>query len=245
MNAHIGSSGNSAAQASDPPDSTEDIIAFFASHVEAIDIALVHIKTIVDERGCIVNIVAFLDIGYEHFCKFGCRRAIRHKAPSETASQQERAALFIELGIARALDINVTVQLEKIHLAVAIEHQRKIHRNIIYRDFVFLIVLAVAGMLFSFTAQFFAAKAAVGCSSDLRQSLFEKIGTFSYAQYDDLTIGTLITRMTADINQIQTGLNLALRLLLRSPFIVFGSLIMAFTIDVRLALIFAVVIPLL
>ncbi|MBR6725102.1 MAG: ABC transporter ATP-binding protein [Erysipelotrichaceae bacterium] len=118
-------------------------------------------------------------------------------------------------------------------------------RSIIYRDFVFLIVLAVAGMLFSFTAQFFAAKAAVGCSSDLRQSLFEKIGTFSYAQYDDLTIGTLITRMTADINQIQTGLNLALRLLLRSPFIVFGSLIMAFTIDVRLALIFAVVIPLL
>jgi hypothetical protein len=121
MDSHVGSPGNSAAQASDPPDSTEDIIAFFASHVEAIDIALVHIKTIVDERSRIVDIVTLLDIGNEHFCKFRRRRSIRHKAPSETAGQQKRAALFIELGVASPLDVHVTVQLEEIHFAVAIK----------------------------------------------------------------------------------------------------------------------------
>ncbi len=117
--------------------------------------------------------------------------------------------------------------------------------DILIRDFIFLIVLALAGMGFSFVAQYFAAKASIGFASDLRQSLFDHIATFSYRQLDKLGTGTLITRLTSDINQMQTGVNLALRLLLRSPFIVFGAMIMAFTIDVRLALIFAVAIPLL
>ncbi|MBQ6217632.1 MAG: ABC transporter ATP-binding protein [Erysipelotrichaceae bacterium] len=117
--------------------------------------------------------------------------------------------------------------------------------NILIRDFIFLIVLAVAGMGFSFVAQYFAAKASIGFASDLRQSLFDHIATFSYRQLDKLGTGTLITRLTSDINQMQTGVNLALRLLLRSPFIVFGAMIMAFTIDVKLALIFAIAIPLL
>ena len=117
--------------------------------------------------------------------------------------------------------------------------------DILIRDFIFLIVLAVAGMGFSFVAQYFAAKASIGFASDLRQSLFDHISTFSYRQLDRLGTGTLITRLTSDINQMQTGVNLALRLLLRSPFIVFGAMVMAFTIDVRLALIFAIAIPLL
>lgn len=117
--------------------------------------------------------------------------------------------------------------------------------NILIRDFIFLIVLALAGMGFSFVAQYFAAKASIGFASDLRQSLFDHIATFSYRQLDRLGTGTLITRLTSDINQMQTGVNLALRLLLRSPFIVFGAMVMAFTIDVRLALIFAIAIPLL
>ena len=117
--------------------------------------------------------------------------------------------------------------------------------NILIRDFIFLIVLALAGMSFSFVAQYFAAKASIGFASDLRQSLFDHIATFSYRQLDKLGTGTLITRLTSDINQMQTGVNLALRLLLRSPFIVFGAMIMAFMIDVRLALIFAIAIPLL
>ena len=117
--------------------------------------------------------------------------------------------------------------------------------DILIRDFIFLIALALAGMGFSFVAQYFAAKASIGFASDLRQSLFDHIATFSYRQLDKLGTGTLITRLTSDINQMQTGVNLALRLLLRSPFIVFGAMIMAFTIDVKLALIFAVAIPLL
>ena len=117
--------------------------------------------------------------------------------------------------------------------------------DILIRDFIFLIALALAGMGFSFVAQYFAAKASIGFASDLRQSLFDHIATFSYRQLDKLGTGTLITRLTSDINQMQTGVNLALRLLLRSPFIVFGAMIMAFTIDVKLALIFAAAIPLL
>ena len=118
-------------------------------------------------------------------------------------------------------------------------------RQIITRDFVILLVLAIAGMCFSFVAQYFAARASVGFACDLRQSLFDHIETFSYSQLDHMGTGTLITRMTSDINQLQTGVNLALRLLLRSPFIVFGAMIMAFTIDVPLALIFALAIPIL
>lgn len=119
------------------------------------------------------------------------------------------------------------------------------NKEIITRDFIILLILAIAGMCFSFVAQYFAAKASVGFACDLRQSLFDRIETFSYSQLDHMGTGTLITRMTSDINQLQTGVNLALRLLLRSPFIVFGAMIMAFAIDVPLALIFALAIPVL
>ena len=108
-----------------------------------------------------------------------------------------------------------------------------------------LVLLAAIGLSCSVTAQFFAARASVGFAARLRQALFDHIGTFSYGTLDRLGANTLITRMTSDINQVQNGLNLALRLLLRSPFIVFGAMVMAFTIDFRCAMIFAVAIPLL
>ena len=119
------------------------------------------------------------------------------------------------------------------------------NRPYIYQRIVLLIFLALLGMLFSFTAQYFAARASVGATTLLRQDLFDHIEFLSYTQIDSLGTSTLITRMTSDCNQVQTGLNMALRLLLRSPFIVFGAMIMAFTIDVRCALIFAVAIPVL
>ena len=119
------------------------------------------------------------------------------------------------------------------------------HSGLILRYFLLLIALALLGMGFSFTAQWMAAKASVGFSTRLRQALFDHIQKLSYRELDTLGTDTLITRMTSDINQIQNGLNLALRLLLRSPFIVFGAMIMAFTIDTPSALIFAGVIPLL
>lgn len=111
--------------------------------------------------------------------------------------------------------------------------------------FALLILLAVLGMAFSFAAQWMAAKASVGFSTKLRQALFDHIQSLSYHELDILGTDTLITRMTSDINQIQNGLNLALRLLLRSPFIVFGAMICAFAIDIPSALLFAVAIPLL
>lgn len=108
-----------------------------------------------------------------------------------------------------------------------------------------LLLMAVIGLCFSITAQYFAAKASVGFCTDVRQSLFDHIQSLSYSKLDVEGGDTLITRLTSDINQIQTGLNIALRLLLRSPFIVFGAMIMAFTINVPCAIIFAVVIPIL
>jgi len=108
-----------------------------------------------------------------------------------------------------------------------------------------LIVLAVVGLVSSITAQFFAAKAAVGFSAKLRQALFDHIQGLDFTGIDKAGTTTLITRMTSDINQVQSGVNLVLRLFLRSPIIVFGAMIMAFTIDVKSALIFAVAIPLL
>ncbi len=117
--------------------------------------------------------------------------------------------------------------------------------GLIVRYFLLLIGLAAAGMAFSFVAQWMAAKASVGFASRLRQALFDHIQELSYRELDALGTDTLITRMTSDINQVQNGLNLALRLLLRSPFIVFGAMIMAFTIDTKSAVIFAVVIPIL
>ena len=105
--------------------------------------------------------------------------------------------------------------------------------------------LGVVGLLCSLTAQFFAAKAAVGFTASVRSVLFKHIMNFSYTQMDRLGSSSLITRMTSDMNQVQSGVNLVLRLFLRSPFIVFGAMIMAFAVDVRAALIFAVTIPLL
>ena len=115
----------------------------------------------------------------------------------------------------------------------------------VLKMFGILLLLAVLGMAFSFTAQWFAAKASTGYATDLRQELFDNIQDLTYAELDQLGTDTLITRMTSDVLQVQTGLNLALRLLLRSPFIVFGAMIVAFTIDVKSALIFVVTIPVL
>ncbi len=122
---------------------------------------------------------------------------------------------------------------------------REQNGGVITGSFALLVLLAVLGMAFSFTAQWFAAKASVGFATDLRQALFDHIQSLTYTELDTLGTDTLITRMTSDVNQVQNGINLALRLLLRSPFIVFGAMIMAFTIDAKLALIFAVAIPVL
>lgn len=108
-----------------------------------------------------------------------------------------------------------------------------------------LVALALIGLVCSITAQFFAAKAAVGFATKLRHALFEHIEQLSFSEMDQVGTSTLITRITSDINQVQSGVNLVLRLFLRSPFIVFGAMIMAFTIDVKAALIFVVAIPLL
>ncbi len=108
-----------------------------------------------------------------------------------------------------------------------------------------LILLAAVGLLSSITAQYFAAKAAVGFATNLRHGLFKHIESLSFTEMDTVGISTLITRMTSDINQMQSGVNMALRLFLRSPFIVFGAAVMAFTVDVKAAIVFAVVIPIL
>lgn len=108
-----------------------------------------------------------------------------------------------------------------------------------------LIALGIIGLVCSITAQYFAAKAATGVGTAIRHGLFEHIQKFTFTEMDQLGTSTLITRMTSDINQIQSGVNLVLRLFLRSPFIVFGAMIMAFTVDVKAALVFVVTIPLL
>ena len=115
----------------------------------------------------------------------------------------------------------------------------------IVRMAIVLVVLAVVGLTCSLTAQYFSAKAAVGFAAKLKSALFAHIESLSFKEIDTLGTSTLITRMTSDINQVQSGVNLVLRLFLRSPFIVFGAMIMAFTIDVKAALIFVVAIPLL
>jgi len=106
-----------------------------------------------------------------------------------------------------------------------------------------LVLLGVVGMICSITAQYFAAKAAVGFTTKLRRALFKHIGQLSYTEIDTLGTSDMITRMTSDMNQVQSGVNLTLRLLLRSPFIVFGAMIMAFTVDVQAAFTFVVAIP--
>ncbi len=108
-----------------------------------------------------------------------------------------------------------------------------------------LVLLALVGLVSAVTAQYFAAKAAVGFSTKLRMALFSHIESLSYAEMDTIGTSTLITRMTSDVNQVQSGVNMTLRLFLRSPFIVFGAMIMAFTVDVKAALVFVITIPLL
>ena len=118
-------------------------------------------------------------------------------------------------------------------------------RGYIGRMCLVMAALGVIGLVCSITAQFFAAKASVGVAAKLRHALFAHIQELSFTEMDTAGTSTLITRMTSDINQVQNGLNLALRLLLRSPFVVFGAMVMAFTIDVPAALVFVVAIPLL
>lgn len=115
----------------------------------------------------------------------------------------------------------------------------------VYKMCGMLILLAAVGLTCSITAQYFAAKAAVGFSAKARYALFSHIETLSFSEMDQVGTSTLITRMTSDINQVQSGVNMVLRLFLRSPFIVFGAMIMAFTVDVKAALVFVVTIPLL
>ena len=118
-------------------------------------------------------------------------------------------------------------------------------RGYVIRMCLVLIALGVIGLACSITAQYFAAKAATGFSTVLRRELFAHIQSLSYTEMDNLGTSTLITRMTSDINQVQSGVNLVLRLFLRSPFIVFGAMVMAFTVDVKAAVIFVVAIPML
>lgn len=115
----------------------------------------------------------------------------------------------------------------------------------IVKSCLMLLGLAIIGLTCSITAQYFSAKAAVGCATGIRHALFKHIQTLSFTELDELGTSTLMTRMTSDINQVQNGVNLVLRLFLRSPFIVFGAMIMAFTIDVKAALVFAAAIPVL
>ncbi len=137
--------------------------------------------------------------------------------------------LFVPLVVARIIDYGI----------------KERNQAYVFQQVGLLALLALLGITASITAQWFAAKASVGLASQLRQAAFDKVEKFSFANLDQLPPSTLITRLTSDINQVQTGFNMALRLLLRSPFIVFGSMIAAFTVNVKAALIFAVVIPLL
>ena len=118
-------------------------------------------------------------------------------------------------------------------------------KNYIISRCLILFILAAVGLAFSVTAQYFAAKSAVGASTAMRKSLFAHIQELGYKEMDSVGSATLITRMTSDINQVQSGINMALRLFLRSPFVVIGAVVMAFSIDFKAALIFAVTVPLL
>lgn len=137
--------------------------------------------------------------------------------------------LFVPLVVAEIIDIGIT---------------NKDTTFVIQRCLI-LLALAVIGLCCTLLAQYYAAKAAVGFSTDVKHSLFSHIQSLSHTEIDKLGTSTMITRMTSDMNQVQSGVNLTLRLFMRSPFIVFGAMIMAFTIDVKSALVFAVTIPLL
>ena len=118
-------------------------------------------------------------------------------------------------------------------------------RGYIVKMCLVMIALGIIGLLMAVCAQYFSAVAAVGFSTRLRHAVLEHILGLSYSQIDQLGTSTMVTRMTSDINQVQNGVNLTLRLLLRSPFVVFGAMVMAFTIDFQAALVFAGVIPIL
>lgn len=135
--------------------------------------------------------------------------------------------LFVPLVVARMIDVGIKNQ----------------DVSYILKMGGLLALLGIVGLACSLTAQYFAAKASVGFSTALRNDLFAHINHLSYSEQDTIGTATLVTRMTSDVNQVQAGLNLALRLLLRSPFIVFGAMIMAFTVNVQAALVFAVAIP--
>jgi ATP-binding cassette subfamily B multidrug efflux pump len=123
---------------------------------------------------------------------------------------------------------------------VGIENGDKVY---IIKRCLLLGLLGILGLCSTLVAQYFSAKASVGFASDIRHALFKHIGKLSYSQLDSLGASTLITRLTGDINQVQTGTNLTLRLVLRSPFVVFGAVIMAFTVDVKSSLVFVVAVP--
>ena len=135
--------------------------------------------------------------------------------------------LIVPIVIAQIIDVGIA------------NHDNK---YIVQRFFI-LILMAALGLASSITAQFFAAKASVGFATELRQAVYDHVQRLSFTELDTLGTDTLITRLTDDVNQIQNGLNMGLRLLLRSPFIVLGSMVMAFTIDFKCALVFAVAIP--
>lgn len=137
--------------------------------------------------------------------------------------------LLVPVVIARMIDVGIAQN----------------NRGVIVQNFFLLILMAAAGLTVSITAQYFAAKASAGFACELRQAVFDHVQKFSYTELDRLGTDTLITRLTGDINQVQNGVNMGLRLLLRSPFIVLGSMVMAFTINLRCALIFATAIPIL
>lgn len=123
---------------------------------------------------------------------------------------------------------------------VGIENGDKVY---IIKRCLLLGLLGILGLCSTLVAQYFSAKASVGFASDIRHALFKHIGKLSYSQLDSLGAPTLITRLTGDINQVQTGTNLTLRLVLRSPFVVFGAVIMAFTVDAKSSLVFVVAVP--
>ena len=137
--------------------------------------------------------------------------------------------LFVPLVMARIIDVGITAN----------------DRSLIGRSAALLVGLGIIGLVCSLTAQYFSAKAAVGFAARVRHALYAHLQTLSYTELDRFGSSGAITRLTSDVNQVQSGLNLVLRLFMRSPFVVFGAMIMAFTVDTRGALVFVVVIPLL
>jgi ABC-type multidrug transport system fused ATPase/permease subunit len=137
--------------------------------------------------------------------------------------------LFVPLVVARLIDYGIAQN----------------DKPYVVKMFLLMVLLAVVGLVCSITAQYFAAKAAVGVGTRLRSKLFKHIQSLSFTELDKLGTSTMITRMTSDVNQVQNGVNMLLRLVLRSPFIVFGAMIMAFTIDVNSAMVFVGAIPVL